>query len=121
MGIERTELPQNRHGSREIAEIRKRAALASLSGQNTDPAAHLRKMTAHPALLIPAYLITLGAAFSSWRSSEYFTPLVLLAISSLMAAYIHLAKKRSRHHSAIIFVVILMTAVFGSLRYFPIF
>ncbi|MFK7851211.1 MAG: hypothetical protein AB8D78_09560 [Akkermansiaceae bacterium] len=113
------ELPAHRNVPKDMMEIRKRETLANLSRPQVDPAAYLKKITAHPALLIIAYLTTIGAAISTKLSSEYFTPLVLVVISLLMTAYIFLAKKRSRHHSAILVIVIIMTTAFGSLHFFP--
>lgn len=117
----KTTLPTGRHDDKGIAEIRRRDALQNLSSQAPDPAAHLRKITAHPSLLIPAYLFAFGAGAAAWRQAHHFTPLALIFIAFLFAIYIFITKKRSRHHAAILAIIILMTLVFGGLHYAPVF
>lgn len=117
----KTAIPTGRRSPVDIAESRRRAALANLSERQSDPAAYLRKITAHPALLIPAYLFAFGAVFTSWNNFHYYTPLALIAISAVLAGYIFFAKKRSRHHFAILIIIIVMTLAFGGLHYAPLF
>jgi len=119
---QKTALPSHRHDPRDINEIRRREALAQLAqNDRQDPAAHLRKITAHPILLIPTYLLALAAALAAWQRAFYLTPLILLVIASLLTVYIFFTKKRSRHHAAILIIIIVMTLAFGGLYYAPYF
>ena len=118
---QKTTLPTRRRRPDDIAELKRREALANLSEKAMDPATHLRQITAHPGLLVPAYLCAFGAAAAAWQRFQYFTPLALIAISTLMATFIFFAKKRSRHHSAILIIIVIMTLAFGGLHYAPLF
>ena len=120
-GTQKTELPSSRHNDQGIAEIRRRDALQNLSANAPDPATQLRKITAHPVLLIIAYLAAFGAGVAAWQRVHHITPLALVAIGSALGIYIFIAKKRSRHHSAILAIIIIMTLVFGGLYYAPLF
>lgn len=117
----RTTLPNKRHSSEEINQTRKRENLAKLNSDIPEPAAQLRAITANLFLLIPAYILALGAGVTIWQHFHYITPLALLAVASLLAVYIFLKKIRSRHHAAFLFIIILMTLVFGGLHYAPLF
>lgn len=123
----KTTIPTHRHDPRDIAEIRKREALAKLNQPETDPANHLRKQIAHPLLYIPAYLLPFGAAFTIYQHhhsppiAALLTSLTLLLISLLLVIFIALKKPRSRHHAALIFIIIFLTATFGGLHYAPLF
>ncbi|MGJ8642197.1 MAG: hypothetical protein ACSHX9_02220 [Luteolibacter sp.] len=117
----KTAIPTHRHDPRDIAEIRKREALAKFNQPEIDPATHLRKQTAHPLLYIPGYLLPFGAAFTIYKHFHYFIPLALLLASLLLVIFIALKKPRSRHHAALIFIVIFLTAAFGGLHYAPDF
>lgn len=117
----KTTLPRKRHGAKDIAELRRRDALQNLGGEQNDPARHLKGMTAHWALLVPAYLLAFAAAAAAWQRVHHITPLVLLVLSSIFSAYIFFSKKRSRHHAAILTIIIIMTLVFGGLYYAPLF
>ena len=117
----KTTLPTGRHDDKGIAEIRRRDARQNLSSTQTDPAAHLRKITAHPLLLIPAYLFAFAAGATAWQRVHHITPIALLAVAGAFALYIFIKKKRSRHHAAILAIIILMTLVFGGLHYAPVF
>lgn len=114
-------LPTSRHDPDDIAEIRRRDALQNLGNTQHDPAAHLKQITAHWPLLTPAYLLACGAAVAAWKYVHHATPLTMLSLATLLAIYIFIKKKRSRHHSAILAIIILMTLVFGSLHYAPLF
>lgn len=118
---QKTSIPTHRHDPRDIAEIRKREALAKLNQPEVDPALHLRKQTAHPLLYIPGYLLSVVAAITIYKHFHHFTPLALLLASLLLVIFIALKKPRSRHHAALIFIVIFLTAVFGGLHYAPLF
>ncbi|MEP2776336.1 MAG: hypothetical protein ABJQ29_14960 [Luteolibacter sp.] len=117
----KTAIPRHRHDPRDIAEIRKREALAKLNQPDIDPALHLRRQTAHPTLYVPGYLLAVGAAVTIYLHFHHFTPLALLLGSLLIVAFIAMKKPRSRHHAALIFIVIFLTAVFGGLHYAPLF
>ncbi len=117
----KTVLPTGRHDDKGIAEIRRRDALQNLSTNAPDPAAHLKKITASPFLLAPAYILALSAGAAAWQRVHHITPLALLVLSTLLATYIFITKKRSRHHSAILAIIIIMTLVFGGLHYAPLF
>lgn len=116
----KTTLPTHRHDPRDIAEIRRREAIASLAEKPQDPAIHLKKITAHPVLLAPAYLLAFAAAFAAWHRAFYAAPLVLISLSILLTVYIFICKKRSRHHAAILTIIIVMTLTFGGLHYAPL-
>lgn len=117
----KTTLPGSRRDSHGLAEVRKREALTQLSQPGVNPADHLRKLTAHPVLLVPAYLLALGAAAVIFRNVHYFTPLALLALAGCFALFIFLKKPRSRHHAGFIFIIIFLTLVFGGIHYAPLF
>lgn len=118
---QRTVLPTTRHDTRDMSQIRKREALAALQQTGIDPAAHLRSQTASPFLYGPGYLLAIAAAVTALKSFHYITPAGLLAIASLIMIFIALRKPRSRHHSALLFIVVFLTFVLGSLHYAPLF
>ena len=95
--------------------------MAKINHPEVDPAVHLRKQTAHPALYIPGYLFALAAAGVTYERFYFLTPLILLAASLLIVIFIAWKKPRSRHHAALIFIVFFFTAVFGALHYAPLF
>ena len=132
-------LPQQRHSEQELAEIRRREALALLG-----PAPQPKLTAAHPALIIPGYLIALAGAVPAtldWCSVVFFprldsapltaaslfafsslpltVPAGCTAIALLIALFIALKKPLSRHHAAFIAVTTLFVIVFGALHYFP--
>ncbi|MDP4848243.1 MAG: hypothetical protein NWR51_13390 [Akkermansiaceae bacterium] len=117
----KTAIPTHRHDPRDIAQIRKREAIAKLNLPDRDPALHLRKQTAHPLLYIPGYLLAIGAAVTIYKHFHHITPLALLLCSLLIVIFIALKKPRSRHHAALIFIVIFLTAAFGGIHYAPLF
>ncbi len=117
----KTQLPGYRRSQTDIAEIRRREALANFSATPTDPIAHLKKLTAHPVLLTFAYLPAFAAIYTAWNTVHFITPISLIFVSSLLTAYIFWTKKRSRHHAAILFIILVMTLVFGGLHYAPYF
>jgi hypothetical protein len=117
----KTDLPTHRHDPRDIAQIRKREALAQLQQPGMDPAIHLRKQTAHPVLYIPGYLLAIAAGAVAYQRVHHITPIVLLALTLAITLYIFIRKPRSRHHAALIFILIFLTAVFGGIHYAPLF
>ncbi|MFM2199201.1 MAG: hypothetical protein RLZZ505_2633 [Verrucomicrobiota bacterium] len=117
----KTELPAKRHDSRDISQIRKREALAALQQPGIDPAAYLRQQTASPFLFVPGYLLGISAGVTVYESFHYITPAVLLGLSALVMIFIAWQKPRSRHHAALLFIVVFLTLVFGALHYAPLF
>ena len=118
---QKTALPTRRHDPRDVAQIRKREALAKLNNPGLDPAAHLRRQTAQPALYLPGYLLAVAAAVVTFQRVHHITPIVLLALSLAITLYIAIRKPRSRHHAALIFIVAFIAAVFGVIHYAPLF
>ncbi len=117
----KTALPTHRHDPRDIAEIRKREALAALQKPNMDPVAHVRRQTASPFLYVPGYLLVLAAAATTYQRFLYLTPAILVSLSALVMVVIAVWKPRSRHHAALLFILIFLTLVFGGLQYAPLF
>lgn len=117
----RTELPTQRHDPRDVAQIRKREALAALAQPRTDPAAHLRRQTASPFLYAPGYLLAIAAGVSAYLRVHYMTPATLIGLAIFIMVFIALRKPRSRHHAALLFIFVFLTLVFGALHYAPLF
>lgn len=117
----KTPIPPPRHDIADIAEARRRAAIVEYSTASGDPAAHLKKLTAHPILLVFAYLPAFAAIYTAWSTFHFITPISLIFVSGLLTAYIFWTKKRSRHHAAILLIILVMTLVFGGIHYAPYF
>ena len=108
-------LPHHRHTDREIAEIRRREALALMNAQ---PNAKL--FPAHPGLIIPGYLSAIVAAAGLYfYQIPIVATLAFVGISLAVAVFIGIRKPVSRHHAAFISVISLFVLVFGALHYFP--
>lgn len=118
---QKTALPGYRRSTADLAEIQRREALANFSATPTDPIAHLKKLEAHPVLLCAAYLPAFAAIYTAWNAFHFITPITLICVSGLLTAYIFWRKKRSRHHAAILFIILAMTLVFGGIHYAPYF
>lgn len=107
--------PFHRHSDEELAEIRRRAALALLSAP---PPPNIT--SAHPALITLGYLASAGSAAGIWF---YQIPIAIaasgLVCATLIAAFIYLRTPYSRHHAGFITVLVLFVAAFGALQYFP--
>jgi hypothetical protein len=116
-----TQIPQTRRSPEDIAELRKRETLANFSANPVNPLSHLEKLTAHPALLTLTYLIAFLAIYAAWQAVFFITPISLIFVSGLLTAYIFWRKKRSRHHAAILTIILVMTLVFGGIHYAPLF
>jgi hypothetical protein len=114
--LESSKLPVHRHSDEEIAEIRRRQALAMMTSAAPNP----KLIPAHPAVITPGYLLALAGA--SCFFSETF-PLAATAgcaaASLLVAALIVVRRPISRHHAAFIAIIALLVIVFGALHYFP--
>lgn len=117
----KTTLPKNRRSASDLAELQRREALANFSANPADPVARLKKLEAHPILLGLAYLTALAAIYTAWKTFHYITPISLICVSGLLTAYIFWTKKRSRHHAAILLIILAMTLVFGGIHYAPLF
>jgi len=115
------ELPSHRKSAQSLAESNKRETISVMSNPAADPAAYLKKLTAHPILLTPTYILALCAGLAAWQRALYITPLSLIIISTLLTIFIFVKKKRSRHHAAILTIIIIMTLVFGGITYAPLF
>ena len=117
----RTELPSMRHDASDISQIRKRQALAALQQPGINPAAYLRLQKASPFLYVPGYLLAIAAGVTAYQRFQYITPAALLGLSALIMLFIALRKPRSRHHAALLFILVFLTLVFGALHYAPLF
>lgn len=117
----KTALPSQRNNPSDIAQIRKREALAAIQHKhNADPAAYLRSLTASPFLIGPGYLLAIAASTTVYLRFHYITPAALLALATAILLFIALRKPRSRHHAALLFIVVFLTLVFGALYYAPL-
>ncbi len=117
----KTKIPQERRASEDIAELRERQLLANSPSTPKNPIAHLEQLSAHPVLLTITYLIALTAILAAWKTVYFVTPISLIFVSGLLTAYIFWKKKHSRHHVAILFIILVMTLVFGGIHYAPFF
>jgi hypothetical protein len=116
-----TALPSQRTDQNDLTQIRKREALAKLSHPSSDPVAFLRKQIASRPLLGLTYLLAIAAPVTIFLKYPYFVPAPLLALASLLVIFIAWKKPRSRHHAALIFIIIFLSLVFGGLHYAPLF
>lgn len=117
----KTVLPSQRNNPSDIAQIRKREALAAIQlKHNADPAAYLRSQAASPFLFVPGYLLAIAAATTVTLRFHYITPTALLALATAILLFIALRKPRSRHHAALLFIVVFLTLAFGALYYAPL-
>ena len=117
----RIELPDIRHDSTDISQVRKHQALAALQQPSYHPVDYFRKQTASPFLYSAGYFLAIVAGVTAYNSFHYITPAALLGLSSLIIIYIALRKPCSRHHAALLFIVVFLTLVFGALHYAPLF
>jgi hypothetical protein len=110
-------LPHHRHSDAEIAEIRRRQALALL---DSGPVPNPKLAAAHLALIIPGYLLAAVGAVCFVHADF---PMAATAICSLLAlgiaGFMFLRRPISRHHAAFIAVIALFVIVFGALHFFP--
>jgi hypothetical protein len=110
-----SKLPVHRRSDEEIAEIRRREALALMNAP-----ANPKLAVAHPALLIPGYLLAAaGASCFFFYNFPMAATAACSAAALLLAAFIYLRRPISRHHAAFIAVIALFVIVFGALHYFP--
>jgi hypothetical protein len=108
-------LPHVRHSKREIQELRRREVLSMM---NTVP--DKRLFPAHPAIVLPGYLLPPAAAAGIWFYQIPPAATAACALVSLAIAGVILWQKPiSRHHAAFIAALALFLLVFSALHYFP--
>ncbi len=110
-----SKLPVHRHSDEEISRIRRMEAIAAMTPQEKP-----RNLSAHLALVIPGYLMTLaGAAGMYFYDIPLAVTAALAGTTLLIALFIFIRKPLSRHHAAFMFIAALFLTVFGALHYFP--
>lgn len=124
-----SKLPVHRHSDQELAEVRRRDALAVLS-----QGAYQLPGAAHPALLSLGYLLAMGGAAApillDWTSrltesytlgtafSSGYHLLTACTLAALpIAGFIYFKKTLSRHHAAFISIIVFFALVFAVLHY----
>lgn len=117
----KTSLPQRRRSIQEIKKIQSSEVMVTPENHPNHPILQLKKLTAHPLLLTPTYLLAFTAGLAVWRRAYFITPISLLCVSGLLTLYIFWKKKRSRHHAAILMIILAMTLIFGAILYAPFF
>lgn len=111
-------IPAKRHSSDEIAELRRREALAQF---NTSGKTNLFPLPAPPWVIVPGYLFALsGFACQYWKQEIPLAATAATAgVALLFALYILLRRPLSRHHAGFISSITVFALVFASLHYFP--
>jgi hypothetical protein len=110
-----SKLPVHRRSEKEIHEIRRQEILAA---QNVT--GHLNSLAAHPALIVPGYLLATAAAVGIYFFDvQKEIAAACVAGALLFAAMIFFKKPLSVHHAAFITVAVLFVLIFGALHYFP--
>lgn len=117
----RTDLPERRRSIQEIKQLQSREVMPTPENNPHHPIVQIRRLTAHPFLLAPTYLIAFTAGFAAWNRVHFITPIFLICVSGLLTTYIFWKKKRSRHHAAILMIILTMTLIFGAIHYAPFF
>ena len=108
-------LPVHRHSDRQISEIRRQEMLA-MAGSTAPP----RPLNAPKFLVIIGYLLVIaGAVCVFFYDLPALYPAACLLGAAIVAGGIFVRKPLSRHHASFVGVLILLTAVFGALHYFP--
>jgi hypothetical protein len=124
-------LPGHRHSDEELAEIRRRAAMAALA-----EGGHQLPEAAGVPLFVTGYVLAIGGAatptalkllaklmdsytLGTALGSGYHV-LVAGALAALpVAAFIYLKKSLSRHHAAFIAIIAMFALIFAILHYIP--
>ena len=111
-----SKIPFHRHSDDEIAEIRRRDALAMMNAHVPNP----KLAAAHPALLIPGYLLAIagGSCFFFYEVPMAATA-GCAATALLISGFIFVRRPISRHHAGFIAIIALLVLVFGALHFFP--
>ncbi|MEX1048931.1 MAG: hypothetical protein WED15_05355 [Akkermansiaceae bacterium] len=111
-----SKLPIQRRSAEEIMRIRRQETIS----MQTTPMVHPKLIAAHPAWILPGYLLPLiGAVSFYYYYQPIYVPAACVAASLIVATWIFLKKPMSRHHAAFISVVALLVIAFGALHYFP--
>ncbi len=111
-----SKLPFHRHSDEEIAELRRRDAIAMMSPQVPNP----KLAAAHLATLIPGYLLALaGASYIPFYEFPMAATAGCAAAALLISGFIFLRRPISRHHAGFIAIIVLLVIVFGALHFFP--
>jgi hypothetical protein len=109
-------IPVHRKSDEEIADIRRREALAMLSPPPPNP----KLAAAHPALLAPAYLCAIaGASCFVFDGFPIAATAACSIVALSIAGFVFARRPISRHHAGFIAVITLFILVFGALHYFP--
>ncbi|MEO0017611.1 MAG: hypothetical protein RLZZ522_894, partial [Verrucomicrobiota bacterium] len=126
-----SKLPGHRHSEAEVAEIRRRSAIAAIAGGGFQ-----LPQSARPPLLAAGYLLAIAGAaaptllklLASLRESYTlgdamsggYHLLVACSLAALaVATYIYFKKTLSRHHAAFIAIIAVFALIFSILHYFP--
>lgn len=124
-----SDLPAHRHSEAQLNEIRRQAAIGNLGNA---PPPDFRFAPSNPLWIITGYMLALAAALictrpvfhSLFPAATRLHPLatagVLDALALAVAAGIFLRRFYSRHHAAIILIIVAFTLVFASIHYIPI-
>lgn len=127
-----SKLPVHRHSEQELAETRRRDALAVIS----QGAFHI-PCAAHPSLLAIGYVLAIGGAATPFlldqlsgltgsymlgmACSQGYHVLTASTLAALpIAGFIFFSKTLSRHHAAFIAVIVFFALVFAVLHYLPL-
>lgn len=127
-----SKLPGHRHSDEEVAEIRRRSAIAAIAGGGFQ-----LPQSARAPLLAAGYVLAIGGAAAPTlltllaQLRESYTLgdamsggyhlLVVGAVAALpVAAYIYFKKTQSRHHAAFITIIAVFALIFSLLHYFPL-
>ena len=106
-----TSLPEQKHSSEELNELRLRNALAV-----RPPVQHIKSLALHPVLLTLHYLLSLTGG-GLVCGGMYRPGLVCSGVAMLGALLVFWKKPRSRHHAAFISLISLLVLVFGTVYY----
>lgn len=111
-------IPARRHNINELADMRRRQALAQL---NTSKAPALFPFPAPRWVIVPGYLAALaGFACQYWQHEIPMTATASTAgVALLIALYILVRRPLSRHHAGFIAIITLLALTFAALHYFP--
>ena len=111
-----SKIPFHRHSDDEIAAIRRRDALAMMDTHVPNP----KLAAAHPALLIPGYLLAIsGASCFIFYEVPMAATAGCAAAALLISGFIFARRPISRHHAGFIAIIALLVLVFGALHFFP--
>lgn len=108
-------IPEKKHGSEELGELRMRNAFSV-----RPPVQELKNQALHPIFLGISYALCLVSAGLVY--GEIYIPGLACAGGGLLVSLVIFWKKpRSRHHAALMIIISLLVLVFGSVYYFAQF